>query len=241
MSKEEHDVYLILGAGSDVGSALIQRILKSDCNARILAQYKTHKPLTHPQITPLYCDLASMPCLENLIQELRSQPLANKIIHLASPKVEQKPFRKLEWEGFMEHIEVGLRSIFYVLKEILPKLNKQKTISKKVLFMLSSYVYGKPPLGMSEYVSIKYALLGFLKSLASEYKNIQFNAISPCMMETKFLDNLDSRILELSAQNHPRGRNAKISDILEAMEFLLGEGSEFMTGGNLNLSGGEVF
>ncbi len=235
------DVYLILGAGSDVGSMLIKRILKRDSKAKILAQYKTTKPLSHDQIIPLYCDLASLESLNNFMQNLKTQPLANKIVHLASPKVEQKPFRKLEWEGFMEHIEVGLRSIFYVLKEILPQLNKHKTISKKVLFMLSSYVYGKPPLGMAEYVSIKYALFGFLKSLASEYKNIQFNAISPCMMETKFLDHIDSRILELSAQNHPRGRNAKISDILEAMEFLLGEGSSFITGENLNLSGGEVF
>lgn len=237
----KQDTYLILGSGSDVGSTLMNRILEKDSTALILAQYKSHPPKSHSQITPLYCDLNSDSSLEEFLQNLQPLPLPNKIIHLASNPVSQAPFKKMEWNAFEGHINIGLKSIFYVLKEVLPKLAKEDGKDKKVVFMLSSVICGKPPAGMADYVSVKYALLGLLKSLASEYKNIQFNAISPTMMETKFLSNLDPRIPELKALNHPRKRNAKLEDILGALEFLLDSGSEFMTANNLNISGGEIF
>jgi len=49
--------------------------------------------------------------------------------------------------------------------------------------------------------TIEYAMLGLVKSLTSEYsdKNIQINSISPSMCETKFLDNINENLVELSA------------------------------------------
>ena len=46
---------------------------------------------------------------------------------------------------------------------------------------------------------------------------------------------------ELNAKNHPYGRNAKPNDIIPTIEFFLSEASEYITGVNIPVSGGEVF
>lgn len=87
----------------------------------------------------------------------------------------------------------------------------------------------------------KYAQLGILKALAAEYadKNIQINAVSPSMMETKFLTELSRFAVQQSAQSHPQGRNAGVDDVASAVEFFLSEKSDFITGQNLLVSRGE--
>ena len=74
--------------------------------------------------------------------------------------------------------------------------------------MLSSVTINLPPKALVHYTTIKYALLGLVKSLASEYgnKNIQINALSPSMIETKFLENINEKIIEINAHNHPLKR-----------------------------------
>lgn len=90
---------------------------------------------------------------------------------------------------------------------------------------------------------MKYSLLGFMKALVSEYKtfNIHFNAISPSMIETKFLENIDERIVELNAFNHPLKRNATKKDIVPMITMLLNKESNYLNGVNIPITGGGVF
>jgi len=127
------------------------------------------------------------------------------------------------------------------LNRFLPKLSKEKR--GKVVLMLSSYVLGVPPKALSHYTTIKYAMLGLVKSLASEYseKNIQINAISPSMVETKFLDNINEKLVELSSYNHPLKRNAIVEDITPIIKMLISNESDYINGVNIPITGGSVF
>ena len=126
-----------------------------------------------------------------------------------------------------------------ILKNILPKMKKQK--KGKVIFILSSVTFSIPPKFWSEYVSMKYALLGLLKSLVSEYGeyDIQFNGISPSMIDSKLLDDLDPLVKEMSKESHPLKKLITKREIVEFIDFLLTKDSKFLTGNNFNLSGGE--
>ena len=72
----------------------------------------------------------------------------------------------------------------------------------RIAAMLTAYTIGTPPKYMCDYVTAKYALLGFVRAAASEYagKGVTINALSPNMMETKFLSHLDARSIEMNAQ-----------------------------------------
>ena len=94
---------------------------------------------------------------------------------------------------------------------------------------------------MSRYVTVKYALLGLMKSMAMEYadKGVSVNGISPNMMETQFLEQIDERIVEMNRENSSMKRNVKVEETVAVIQFLLSEGAGYMNGVNLNLSGGD--
>ena len=60
------------------------------------------------------------------------------------------------------------------------------------------------------------------------------------MMETKFLDNVDERIVQLNAYNSVGKRNAQVSDIVPAIRFLLSDASNYLHGTNLNVTNGNI-
>ena len=240
------DIILIIGASSDIGLNLIKNI--SD-EALIIAHYNSSngkllelsKNINNELVT-LKADLSKEEEINKLISSIeKNYGTPNKIIHLAATRVENIRFKDIKWEDFEKDINITLKSAVLILNRFLPKLSKEKR--GKVVLMLSSYVLGVPPKALSHYTTIKYAMLGLVKSLASEYseKNIQINAISPSMVETKFLDNINEKLVELSSYNHPLKRNAIVEDITPIIKMLISNESDYINGVNIPITGGSVF
>lgn len=59
------------------------------------------------------------------------------------------------------------------------------------------------------------------------------------MIETKFLSNLDKRLIEMNAMESAMKRNVEINEVIEAIMYLLSDRATYMNGVNLNLSGGD--
>jgi len=240
------NIILIIGASSDIGLDLIKSI-DEDC--LILAHYnnsedkllKLSKNLKN-EVVLLKADLSSEDDILVMLNQIENDyGIPNKIIHLAAPKFENIRFKDISWDSFQNDINISLKSIVLILNRFLPKLAKQK--KGKVVIMLSSVVMNIPPKALIKYTTVKYAMLGLVKSLASEYaeKNIQINAISPSMVETKFLNNVNEKLVELSAYNHPLKRNANVEDITPILEMLISKESDYINGINIPITGGSVF
>ena len=240
------DNILIIGASSDIGRALILNLDRRG-QYRFLAHYhqsfdKLNELSSHLKspLIPLKADLNVNSDIINIVNSCKEM-IPSKIIFLAAPRVSNIRFRKIEWNDFKYQLEVQLKSSVIILREFLPKMAKKK--SGKVVFMLSSYTKNVPPIALAHYVSTKYAMLGLMKALAVEYRGqkININAISPSMIETSFLENLPEKLVELNSINHPYGRNAQPEDIIPTIEYLLSNASDYVTGANIIISGGEVF
>ena len=85
-------------------------------------------------------------------------------------------------------------------------------------------------------------LLGVVRQLAADNagKKININAISPSMIETKLLSEIDPKIVALAAEGSNEKRNATVDDIVPGICFLLSDDSNYLSGVNLNLSNGNV-
>jgi 3-oxoacyl-[acyl-carrier protein] reductase len=240
------DIILIVGASSDIGLNLIKYI--SD-EALIIAHYNTFNEnllelskYIDNELVTLKADLSKEDEINKLLDVIESNyGVPNKIVHLAANKVKNIRFEDVSWSDFEKDINISLKSSVLILNRFLPKMAKLK--KGKVLIMLSSYVLGIPPKALSHYTSIKYAMLGLAKSLASEYadNNIQVNTISPSMIETKFLDNVNEKFVELNAYNHPLKRNAQVDDITPIINMLISKESDYMNGVNIPITGGSVY
>lgn len=238
-----NDVILVIGASSDIGVRFISSL---GSESTVIAHYHNSpqafdeiKTLSSCHIYPIQADLTDENSLKNMISSVReSHGVPSKIVFLASNRIENVRFKDIKWSDFSETIDVGLKPAVIILQDFLPEMAKRKM--GKVVFMLSSYVQGTPPKALSHYTVTKYALLGLANSLAAEYAthNIQVNSVSPSMINTRFLQNINPRIVEFTAEGHPLKRNATVDDIVPVLSLLLSSGSDYMTGVNIPITGG---
>lgn len=241
------ETILILGASSDIGRELIRAISVREC--RILAHYNERSAAiekiaeeVNGEIIPLKADLANQQATISMIETIqREYGAPQKVVHLPAPKFRNIRFATATWADFQLEMDVQLRSAALVLGAFLPKMAQAR--EGKVVLMLSSVTLGVPPAALAHYTVAKYALLGLMKSLAAEYasKGININAVSPSMVETEFLSLLPQRLVELTAEGHPLRRNARPSDVVPIVKFLLSPDANYLNGANLPATGGAIF
>ena len=241
-----NNIILITGASSDIGLDLIKNI-NEEC--LILAHYNcSSKKLLNlskslkNKIVMLKYDLSIEVNVLSMLDKIENDHgVPNKIVHFAAPRLKNIRFKDIDWDDFQNDLNISLKSLVIILNRFLPKLAKEK--KGKVVCMLSSVVLNIPPKTLTQYTVVKYSLLGLVKSLSNEYadKNIQINAISPSMIETKFLENINEKFVEINAYNHPLKRNAKVGDITPIIKLLLSKESDYMSGVNIPVTGGSVF
>jgi 3-oxoacyl-[acyl-carrier protein] reductase len=240
------NIIFITGASSDVGIAFIKSI-KEKCI--IVAHYNTNNSSllklqknSKNMIFPIKADFSSENSIIGMLDKIETEiGIPNKILHLASQRTKNIRFKDDNWRDLQSQLNISLGSITIILNRFLPKMAINK--NGKIVCMLSSYTIGVPPKAMSQYVTVKYALLGLMRSLASEYatKKVTINCISPSMINTQFLSDINERVIELTAESHPLKRIAEVSDLIPSIMLLLSDDSNYINGINLPISGGLNF
>ncbi len=236
---------LIIGASSEVGIKLIETI--GDDYSLIYAHYGHNseelvklKDRFKDRLVIIEDDLLSDDAGSHVIKTIEKSGIwPDHMVHLVAPKLENIRIKKAKWTDFEKNLNVSLRSAFMISKPVLEHMVKEKK-EGRLVFMLSSCTNGIPPRFMTPYVTAKYAMLGYVKSLATEYdsKNITVNGISPGMMETKFLSELIDFVAEENAQKSPFGRNLYVEEVIPAFKFLLSDDASRITGQNIVITGG---
>ncbi len=243
------NIYLITGATSDVGIALMERLLKSFGEGdQIIAQgagdLKHLAPLCLAHkgvIFPYDVDLTSEAGIALFLEQVAANhPTPTHIVHLPALRAINTKFKNFDQARFALDMNVQVNSALTLCKAFLPKMVKAKY--GRVLFMQTSYALGTPPKNMAAYVMAKSALGGLVKSLAVEYaaNGITVNSVAPSMMETKFLADTPSLVVEMAAEANPMKRNATVQDVVPAMAFLLSDEAAFITGVTLPITGGST-
>ena len=243
------NVYLITGASSDVGCALIRRLADHDSQALIVAQgagdLNRLAELCREfpgRIRTYDVDLTDENALNAFIADAQAScPAPTHLVHLPALRVINTKFKKFDEERFELDLSVQVRSAVKLCKTFVPLMAKAKR--GRVLFMLTSYLIGVPPKNTAAYIMAKSALGGLAKSLAADYApfGVTVNCVAPSMMETRFLADTSDLIVQASAEANPMGRNARVEDVVPAMEFLLGDEAGFITGVTLPITGGSAF
>lgn len=244
----ENKIYLITGSTSDIGVALIKS-LELNANDIIIAHYFTSKTkieaiknITRAKLIPVQADLSQENLNSEFVGKIKALSLCpTHIVHLVANPIKFQKFKDFEWNDFKISIITQIKSAYEIMHEFLPKMGKRK--KGRIVFILTSNTLNIPTKYAIDYVTIKYALLGFMKALAVEYadKGICINAVSPSMIETKFLTNVNEKIIEMNAMRNPMKRNATVNDVIPTIKFLLSDDNNYMTGINIPVTGGSVF
>jgi 3-oxoacyl-[acyl-carrier protein] reductase len=230
------DLVLITGASSDIGLSLIERlaglpdppVILAHCHTGADRVERVRGSLKAGSIHVLHADFSSEDSVGEMVEGLTGKfGVPNQIVHLPGLKLIYERFAKFDWKHFERDLRVQLYSAIILLKRLMPEMAKMPRA--RVVFVLSSVTRGVPPKYMSMYTIVKHAQLGLMRALASEYAaaGINVNAVTPGMVETRFLDNLP----EL----------AKPEDVAGAIEFLLSDRAGYITGIEIPVTGGNVY
>ena len=140
-------------------------------------------------------------------------------------------------KDFDDVINVNLKGCFYMLREASKVMLKQK--SGKIV-NISSVVGVMGNAGQTNYAASKAGVIGMTKSLARELasRKITVNAIAPGMIETDMTGVLSDAVKEKMLETIPFKSIGKAEDIANAVAFLAGDESGYITGQVICVDGG---
>ena len=139
-----------------------------------------------------------------------------------------------------ELISIHLKGTFLCTREVLKIMYKRNY--GKIINTASQLAY-KGSAGFSHYTAAKGAILSFTRSLSLEIgnKNIRANCVAPGATETRMLADVPMEILNDIKSGIPKGKIAKVSEIVPSYVFLASEAANHFVGQCLSPNGGDVF
>jgi acetoacetyl-CoA reductase len=146
-------------------------------------------------------------------------------------------FHKMTEEQWNTVLTVNLDGMFNVTRNVVEYMRKQQ---EGRIINISSVNAQKGQFSQANYAASKAGIYGFTKSLAQELmvKNITVNSISPGYVDTHLMQGIRPDILKKIIEQIPAKRLAKPEEIAWAVQFLLDDRSQYITGANLSINGG---
>lgn len=144
---------------------------------------------------------------------------------------------RMKDEDFDSVIQTNLRGTYLTSKLAVKAMLKAR---KGSIVNISSVVGQMGNAGQTNYSASKAGIEGFTRSLALEVasRQIRVNAIAPGFIVTDMTEALDAKQQEAITQRIPLGKLGHVQDIANAVAFLIGDESSYITGQVLAVNGG---
>ena len=230
---------LITGATSSFGQELIAR-LPSD--AKIIAV--SRQPLSSEiskdsRIINVITDLATTDFLNNFDNRIDFSQV-DEVVHFAAASMRMQNFSSNTSEQLLLDYQINFLSVVALLTKVVAT-RKQNPRQIRVVLMLTDMLRAAKK-GETSYITSKFALLGLVNSLSAEFSgnDLRINAVSPSLVETKFVEHFPEFLRKDISNKHPMKRHCTVAEVLDSVEFLLSPQSSFINGQNIFINGGEI-
>lgn len=143
---------------------------------------------------------------------------------------------RMSSEDFISVLDVNLKQTFNWTKAISKSMLRNRSGS---IVNIASVIGQMGNVGQSNYAASKGGMIAFNKSIAKEFgsRSIRCNCVAPGFIETEMTKDLD---LSEYLKAIPLGHTGKISDVANAVAFLMSDKAAYISGQTLNVDGGMV-
>jgi len=232
----------VVGGASGMGNAVVRLLAREGCRTHVLDVKQTPDGLFQS------CDVRDYSQVRQCVHKLVNQEGRIDLLFVAAGVHLFANLEDTSVEEFERVLSINLKGPFYVLKEVLPVMRKQR--SGNVVLMGSDQVFiGK---GSSAVYGMSKAALGQLtKSTAIDYApyNVRVNCICPGTIDTPMLGPSIERFHQISGmpieaihqmleKAQPIQRLGTPEEIGKAVMFLLSDDCPFMTWALVSADGG---
>lgn len=156
--------------------------------------------------------------------------------------IRKAPFHELTVEEWDRAHEVNVRGTWLCCKAVFPHM-RERGYGK--IINTSSMVVPTAVPDFLHYVSSKSSIIGLTRALAREVGpyGIAVNTVSPCYVphDPSYVAKQDDAMGDLIVSQRIFQREMTQHDLVGTMLYLIGHGSDFVTGQNLYVNGGRAF
>ena len=140
-------------------------------------------------------------------------------------------------EEFDAVLDTNLKGAFHMIRHLTRTFMKQR-YGKIINISSVSGILGNA--GQANYAASKAGLIGLTKSVARELasRNVCVNAVAPGFIQTDMTEKLPEAVRQSAAGQIPLGKMGSPEDVAQAVLFLAGEASDYITGQILCVDGG---
>lgn len=240
-------VAVVTGGTGGIGSAICQRLAN---DYQVIACYFKQGKHEEAQkwqqqqkqlgfdIDVIYADIAQYEDCEKLTDLILERYNTIDVLVNNAGVTSDCSLRKMTSQQWQHVLDANLTSVFNMTRNIIPSMLEHQYGR---IINISSINGRKGQLGQCNYAATKAALFGFSKSLALEVANkgVTVNTISPGYIETSMLNGVKEEVLNNIIANIPVGRLGHPQEIAHVVAFLASSDSEFITGANIDVNGGQ--
>ena len=139
-----------------------------------------------------------------------------------------------DWDSVLD---INLKGAYLVTKAVTKHMMRARS---GAIVNIASIVGIMGNAGQCNYSASKGGLIAFTKSCAREFagRNIRVNAVATGFIQSKMTDVLSDEVISIMMAIIPMIRLGQPSDVAQAVSFLAGDNSGYITGQVLSVNGG---
>ena len=238
-------IALVTGAGRGIGKAIAIKL--ASLGATVVVNYSGSKEKAEETVAEIVaaggsaeamqCDVSDFKACEELAKAVVAKYGRLDILVNNAGVTRDGLLMGMSEEDYDKVLDTNLKGAFNMTRHFSRVFLKQR--SGRIINISSvSGVMGNA--GQANYSASKAGLIGLTKSVARELagRGVCVNAVAPGFIETDMTNALKEDAKTKLIENIPLGRIGKPDDIAEAVAFLAGDASAYITGQVLCVDGG---
>jgi NAD(P)-dependent dehydrogenase (short-subunit alcohol dehydrogenase family) len=240
-------VAIVTGAAQGIGRAIAQGL--SNAGARVVIadlQGAEEAAASFPNGVGVTADVADQDDVQRLVEEVVDRcgtidVLVNNAGLYAS--LEMRPFDQIPLEEWRKVMDVNVASMFLTCRAVVPVMRKHG--GGKIVNISSGTPFRGVPF-LLHYVTSKGAIVAFTRALAKELgkDNVLVNCVAPGFTMSAGVEahpEVIEKLRDVSVAARTLQRDQVPEDVVGAVVFLCGPGSDFITGQSIVIDGGQTF
>jgi NAD(P)-dependent dehydrogenase (short-subunit alcohol dehydrogenase family) len=240
-------VAVVTGAAQGIGRAIADG-LAADGARIVVADLRgaEEAAAAFPGGVGIECDVSSEDDVRRLVDETVARcggvdVLVNNAGLYAS--LEMRPFDQIPLEEWRQVMDVNVASLFLMCRAVVPVMRERG--GGKIVNISSGTPFRGVPF-LLHYVTSKGAIVTFTRALAKELgrDNVLVNCVAPGFTMTTGVEEhpeVIEALRDVSVAARTLQRDQVPEDVVGAVVFLCGPGSDFVTGQTIVIDGGQYF